>query len=201
MRIMGLEAIYPKPHTTQRHADTRFTRICCGIWRSRGRIRYGARDITYIRCGGVHVPDGDHRLVQPLRVGMAFVEHAGGQFLRRGVGGGLARRQPEIFNTDQGAQFTSRAFTGRLESWGVAISMDGRGRALDNVFVERLWRSVKYEWIYLNDFATVCSQEQGLTNTSASSANSDPPSPALSDAGRGLPSGEEVALKKNQQVV
>jgi putative transposase len=73
-----------------------------------------------------------------------------------------ARRQPEIFNTDQGVQFTSRAFTSRLESWGIAISMDGRGRALDNVFIERLWWSVKYEWIYLHEFATVQSLEQGL---------------------------------------
>jgi putative transposase len=62
---------------------------------------------------------------------------------------------PEIFNTDQGSQFTSEAFTGRLEAAGIAISMDGRGRALDNVFIERLWRTVKYENIYLKDYATV----------------------------------------------
>jgi putative transposase len=61
--------------------------------------------------------------------------------------------RPEIFNTDQGAQFTSAGFTGRLEAAGVRISMDGRGRALDNVFVERLWRSVKYEEVYLKDYA------------------------------------------------
>ena len=61
--------------------------------------------------------------------------------------------RPEIFNTDQGAQFTSAAFTGRLEAAGVRISMDGRGLALDNVFVERLWRSVKYEEVYLKDYA------------------------------------------------
>jgi putative transposase len=65
----------------------------------------------------------------------------------------LRHGQPEIFNTDQGAQFTSAAFTGRLEAAGVQISMDGRGRALDNVFVERLWRSVKYEEVYLKDYA------------------------------------------------
>jgi putative transposase len=64
----------------------------------------------------------------------------------------LCQGQPEIFNTDQGAQFTSAAFTGRLEAAGVQISMDGRGRALDNVFVERLWRSVKYEEVYLKDY-------------------------------------------------
>jgi putative transposase len=60
---------------------------------------------------------------------------------------------PEIFNTDQGSQFTSAAFTGRLRAAGIAISMDGRGRALDNVFVERLWRTVKYEEVYLRDYA------------------------------------------------
>jgi putative transposase len=65
----------------------------------------------------------------------------------------LRHGRPEIFNTDQGAQFTSAAFTGRLETAGVQISMDGRGRALDNVFVERLWRSVKYEEVYLKDYA------------------------------------------------
>jgi putative transposase len=71
--------------------------------------------------------------------------------------------QPEIFNTDQGSQFTSEAFTGRLEAAGIAISMDGRGRALDNVFVERLWRTVKYENIYLKDYATPDELIQGLT--------------------------------------
>jgi putative transposase len=65
----------------------------------------------------------------------------------------LRHGRPEIFNTDQGSQFTSAAFTGRLEAAGVQISMDGRGRALDNVFVERLWRSVKYEEVYLKDYA------------------------------------------------
>jgi putative transposase len=70
---------------------------------------------------------------------------------------------PEIFNTDQGAQFTSAPFTSCLEAAGVAISMDGRGRALDNVFVERLWRSVKYEEVYLNEYATVRDVIAGLT--------------------------------------
>jgi putative transposase len=70
--------------------------------------------------------------------------------------------RPEIFNTDQGVQFTSREFTGRLQSAAVAISMDGRGRALDNVFVERLWRSVKYEEVYLKDYATGAECHAGL---------------------------------------
>jgi putative transposase len=74
----------------------------------------------------------------------------------------LARSRPEIFNTDQGAQFTATAFTSRLERCGVRISMDGRGRALDNVFVERLWRSVKYEDVYLKDYGDGHQAEAGL---------------------------------------
>ena len=78
--------------------------------------------------------------------------------------GALQGGQPEIFNTDQGVQYTAAAFTGRLQRAGILVSMDGRGRALDNVFVERLWRSVKYECLYLHGFATVSALEQGLTD-------------------------------------
>ena len=76
----------------------------------------------------------------------------------------LSRGRPEVFNTDQGVQFTAEAFTGRLLSAGVAVSMDGRGRCLDNVFVERLWRSVKYEDIYLRGYERVPELERGLTS-------------------------------------
>ncbi len=72
--------------------------------------------------------------------------------------------KPEIFNTDQGVQYTARSFTGRLELAGVSVSMDGRGRALDNVFVERLWRSLKYEEVYLKDYRSVAELVSGLTN-------------------------------------
>jgi putative transposase len=74
----------------------------------------------------------------------------------------LATGQPEIFNTDQGSQFTSNSFTSILESHDIRISMDGRGRALDNVFIERLWRTVKYEHIYLKDYETVDDLITGL---------------------------------------
>jgi putative transposase len=74
----------------------------------------------------------------------------------------LGHRQPEIFNTDQGSQFTAHAFTSRLTEAGIRISMDGRGRALDNIFVERLWRTVKYEDIYLNHYETVPALQRGL---------------------------------------
>ena len=84
---------------------------------------------------------------------MEALQHADGRLLRGGSGCSAQATPPQIFNTDQGAQFTAAAFTSRLEKKGVAISMDGRGRALDNVFVERLWRTVKYEEVYLRDYA------------------------------------------------
>jgi putative transposase len=74
----------------------------------------------------------------------------------------LREAQPEIFNSDQGVQFTSRDFTGRLQAAGVRISMDGRGRVFDNIFIERLWRTVKYEEVYLTDYAEVAAAIAGL---------------------------------------
>jgi len=74
----------------------------------------------------------------------------------------FARARPEIFNADQGSQFTSTDFTARLQAAGVRISWDGRGRALDNIFVERLWRSVKYEEVYLKEYQSVSDAEKGL---------------------------------------
>jgi putative transposase len=85
-----------------------------------------------------------------------------GTFCLEALEEALTQGTPEIFNTDQGAQYTAVAFTGRLEAAGVAISMDGRGRWMDNVFVERLWRTVKYEDLYLHDYATVRALEKGL---------------------------------------
>ncbi len=70
--------------------------------------------------------------------------------------------KPDIFNTDQGVQFTAKAFTDTLEADGIRVSMDGRGRAFDNIFIERFWRSLKYEDIYLNDYDTVPALESGL---------------------------------------
>jgi putative transposase len=74
----------------------------------------------------------------------------------------LSRRTPEVFNTDQGVQFTAQAWTDRVERAGAAVRMGGRGRAADNVFVERLWRSVKYEDVYLNGYESVPDLERGL---------------------------------------
>ena len=88
-------------------------------------------------------------------VGQTIQGSTGQQVIAKDLG-------PDIFNTDQGAQFTALAFTSRLAATGIRISMDGRGRALDNVFVERLWRSVKYEHVYLHEYETVPQLEKGL---------------------------------------
>ena len=85
-----------------------------------------------------------------------------GQFCLDALDTALADGTPEVFNTDQGAQFTASAFTDRVTAAGAQVSMDGRGRALDNVFVERLWRSVKYEEVYLHDYGTVPNARAGL---------------------------------------
>ena len=85
-----------------------------------------------------------------------------GSFCLEALDEALAQGTPDIFNTDQGAQFTAHAFTHRLQVAQVRISMDGRGRAFDNIFIERLWRSVKYEDIYLKEYATVPDMDQGL---------------------------------------
>src|SRR5437660_5502160 len=85
-----------------------------------------------------------------------------GLFCREALARSLSLGRPDIFNTDQGVQFTAMEFRGSLEAAGIRISMDGRGRALDNVFVERLWRSVKYENIYIQDYGSVPELEAGL---------------------------------------
>jgi len=84
------------------------------------------------------------------------------EFCLKALEKALLVSKPEIFNTDQGAQFTSVEFTGRLEDAGVKISMDGRGRLYDNIFVERLWRTVKYEEVYLHDYRTVLEARERL---------------------------------------
>lgn len=76
----------------------------------------------------------------------------------------LLIRTPEIFNSDQGVQYTSEAFTGRLQMANIKISMDGRGRVFDNIFIERLWRTVKYEEVYIKDYQTVREAVSGLSN-------------------------------------
>lgn len=165
LRQMGLEAIYPKPRLSQPAAGQAiYPYLLRGV--TIGRVnQVWSADITYIRLAAgfvylVAVIDWFSRYVLSWAVSItmdvAFCVEALEQALRRG--------QPEIFNTDQGAQFTSAAFTERLQKGGVRISMDGRGRALDNVFVERLWRSVKQEEVYLRDYQSAWDARQSLAH-------------------------------------
>jgi putative transposase len=163
LRQMGLEAIYPKPRLSQPAVGhVIYPYLLRGITVNRVNQVWSA-DITDVRLAGglvylVAVLDWCSRYVLSWAVSItmdgAFCVEALEQARRHG--------QPEIFNTDQGAQFTSLAFTERLKHGGIRISMDGRGRALDNVFVERLWRSVKWEEVYLRDDQSVWDARQSL---------------------------------------
>lgn len=153
MRRMGLEAIYPKRRTTQPGAGHKiYPYLLRNVEISRPD-QVWSTDITYIplRQGFLYlvaVLDWFSRYVLAWRLSNTLT----GTFCLEALDEALARGQPEVFNSDQGSQFTAVAFTQRLQMAGVAISMDGRGRALDNVFVERLWRTVKYEEVYLKDY-------------------------------------------------
>lgn len=163
LRIMGLEAVYQKPNTSQPNPEHKVypyllrgmvIERCDQVW---------STDITYIRLKSgfvylVAVIDWYSRYV----LGWSLSNTLEADFCIETVGNILERRQCEIFNTDQGAQFTTPRFTKPLLDKGIKISMDGRGRALDNIFVERLWRTVKYEHVYLQDIQTVQDAWLGL---------------------------------------
>jgi putative transposase len=164
MALMGLEGLHPRPRTSVADPEARaypyllrdrvLTRVD-EVWSS---------DITYVpmKRGFMYltaVIDWFSRYVLSWRLSNTLEV----RFCLEALDEALRRGQPEIFNTDQGSQFTSREYAGRLEAAGIAVSRDGRGRALDNVFVERLWRSVKYEDIYLKDYERVPELESGLT--------------------------------------
>jgi putative transposase len=151
LRKIGLEAIYPKPRTPVPHPEHRvYPYLLRGVWVTRVN-QVWSTDITYIRLHSgfiylVAVMDWYSRYV--LSWAVSITMEVG--FCLEALNDALSRAQPEVFNSDQGAQFTSHDFTGRLESAGIRISMDGRGRALDNVYIERLWRTVKYEEVYID---------------------------------------------------
>src|SRR3984893_9004348 len=112
---------------------------------------------------GLSLPGGDHGLGEPCRAGLAAVDTLGAEFCVEALEEALLLHgRPEIFNPDQGSQITSDDFTGTLERHGVTISMDGKGRYMDNIFVERLWRSLKYEEVYLNAYASVAEAKAGI---------------------------------------
>ncbi len=160
---MGLEALYPKPKLSVAGRGHRISPYLLRgvsiqrpdqVWRT---------DITYVplACGFLYLAaiiDWFSRYVIAWRLSNTL----DGSFCLEMLDEALRGGRPEVFNTDQGVPFTSAAWTGRLESAGVAVSMDGRGRCLDNVFVERLGRSVKYEDIYLWRYEAVPQLQQGL---------------------------------------
>ena len=164
MRLMGIEAIYQKPRLSQKCPNHRvFPYLLRDVAITR-RNQVWSTDITYIPMprGFMYLTaiiDWHSRYVLAWELSNTLDV----TFCLTALNRALLNSRPEIFNTDQGSQFTSLVFTSRLETAGVAISMDGRGRWLDNVFVERLWRTVKYDCIYLNEFATVSELERGLT--------------------------------------
>jgi len=156
MRLLGLAAIYPKPRLSQPGKGAeRYPYLLRGVAITRPDQVWSA-DITYIRLRRgfiylVAVIDWASRRVLAWRVSLTLET----DFCLEALEDALAQGTPEIFNSDQGSQFTSEAFTQRLKDAGARISRDGKGRALDNIFVERLWRSVKYEEVYLKDYAGV----------------------------------------------
>jgi len=163
MRRMGIEAIYPKRRTTWPAAGHQIYPYLLRNVAVTRPDQVWSSDITYIplRHGFLYlvaVMDWYSRYVVSWRLSNTLA----GSFCLEALDAALLRSTPEIFNSDQGSQFTATAFTSRLESRGVAISMDGRGRAIDNVFIERLWRSVKYEEVYLKDYADGWQAEASL---------------------------------------
>jgi putative transposase len=165
MRQMGLRALYPKRRTSQPGKGHKvYPYLLRGVNIERANQAW-ASDVCYIPMARgfmylVAIMDWHTRKVLSWRVSNTLEP----DFCVEALEEALARYgSPEIFNTDQGAQFTSQAFTDVLNDHGVAISMDGRGRWLDNVFVERLWRSVKYEDIYLHAYETPAELRAGLS--------------------------------------
>ena len=150
MRLMGLEAVYPKPRLSIGAAGHKVYPYLLRNVSIERVNQVWSTDITYIPMPNgfmylTAVIDWYSRFVLSWRLSntldVAFCLEALEEALQRG--------RPEVFNTDQGVQFTSASFTSRVEAAGAKVSMDGKGRCLDNVFVERLWRTVKYEYVYL----------------------------------------------------
>ena len=163
MRVMGIEAIYRKRRTTWPATGHQIYPYLLRNVALTRPDQVWSSDITYVplRHGFLYlvaVLDWYSRYVLSWRLSNTLT----GSFCLEALDEAFGQATPEIFNTDQGSQFTATAFTSRLQSRGVAISMDGRGRAIDNVFIERLWRSVKYEDVYLKDYADGWDAESSL---------------------------------------
>jgi putative transposase len=164
MKVMGIEAIYQKPNTSKGHPDHKvYPYLLRGLTIDRPNQVWCA-DITYIPMAKgfvylVAVMDWFSRRVLSWRLSITLETDFCVEALTEAM---EWHGQPEIFNTDQGVQFTSAAFIDELADRGVRISMDGKGRYLDNIFIERLWRSLKYEEVYIRAYASVAEARRSL---------------------------------------
>jgi len=163
MRLMNIAGVTPKRSTSRPAPGHRIFPYLLRNVAISHPDQVWSTDITYVplQNGFVYltaVMDWYSRYVLSWRLSNRLE----GSFCIEALDEALSHSQPEVFNTDQGTQFTSAAFVDRLLDRAVAVSMDGRGRALDNVFIERLWRSVKHQEIYLRDYATAADVEEGL---------------------------------------
>jgi putative transposase len=164
MRLMGLEAIYPKPKTSKPHPEHKIYPYLLRGLKIKRSNQVWAADITYIplRRGFMYlvaVMDWYSRKVLSWRVSNTLEADFCVEALKDAI---HSHGCPEIFNTDQGSQFTSEDFTGELENHGIKISMDGRGRFQDNIFIERLWWTVKHHYVYLRTFDNGTDLRNGL---------------------------------------
>jgi len=164
MRLMGIEAIYQKPNTSKKHPENKiYPYLLRGLPIDRAN-QVWCTDITYIRMPTgflylVVVMDWFSRKALSWRLSNTMDV----DFCIEALEEALARYgRPEIFNTDQGSQFTSSDFTGVLLREGISISMDGKGRFLDNIFIERLWRSLKYEEVFIKSYSTAAEARNGI---------------------------------------
>ena len=163
MALMGIEAVYPKPKLSQPGEGHKiYPYLLRGVGVDRVN-QVWSTDITYIRMAQgfvylVAVMDWFSRYVLSWRLSLTMEL----DFCVEALKCALRRGRPEIFNSDQGSQFTSEKFTGELAARQIAISMDGRGRCMDNIFIERLWRSLKYEEVYLKDYESVNTARDGI---------------------------------------
>lgn len=164
MRLMGIEAIYPKPNTSKKHPESKIYPYLLRDLKIDRANQVWCTDITYIPMAKgfmylVVIMDWASRYVLSWRLSNTM----DADFCVEALEEALARYgRPEFFNSDQGSQFTSADFTGVLKREGIQISMDGRGRFLDNIFVERLWRSLKYEEVFTKAYATVAEARSGI---------------------------------------
>jgi putative transposase len=163
MQLMGLEAIYRRPSTSKPAPGHKvYPYLLRGLAINRVN-QVWATDITYIPMSRgflylVAIMDWHSRYVLAWRLSNTLEV----DFCVEALEEALSKGRPEIFNTDQGSQFTSEAFTGRLLAQGIQVSMDSRGRCMDNVFVERLWRSIKYEEVYLKAYQNGTEARRGI---------------------------------------